>query len=110
MNEARECRTHRALFTLPVLASQRSERRHEWPVHGLRGQAILGGVDNANARSVRGLRGRTGGAVHSPKNRQTAVVTASTGSVHAVHVPTDTTVIFYTYKRTRQRRGGAVDE
>ena len=80
------------------------------PTQVLRTQAFLEGVDNANARGVRGLRGWTGVCVHSLKIAQTAVVTAFARFVHAVHVPTDTTVISYILIQTRRRRGGAVDE
>jgi hypothetical protein len=67
-------------------------------------------VDNANARGERGLRGWTDLSVHTPKIAQTPEPRRFVGSIHAVHVLTDTTVIFNTYKRTRRRRGGAVDE
>ncbi len=75
-----------------------------------RAQALGSLVDNANARVERVTWGWPAPSVHTHKTAQTAQPRAFARSIHAVHVPTDTTVIFHTSIQTRRRRGGAVDE
>lgn len=81
-----------------VLGTARGTNAHSYPQRRLQVRGF--GVDNANARTGGGTSGMVPSPVHTSKRPETPVPARAGATIHAVHVPTDTTTVLLNYTMT----------